>query len=475
MIRSFSHWAIALSAIAMVVCFTPRVQADDYQVGYHGNNASVGYHYDAPMDYHHTGRAYFGSTYNASPYTTYRYGFTAPNYYSGRAYIQGPSAYQSSYGYGYGSNYDSLGGWRNRQPVYRPTWYSGLTRRSLDTGQTTTWSPVGYGVGNYYGYNTGNYCAPQQQQYPAYQWRSMSTSETDRRQSSGCRDHEKQPCDCDKAHKDDHHKRRDHYEKRDDHGDRRPRWKQREERREHRDHDKWDRDEREDREDAREHREEMRERHERRREEMRERHEERREEMRNRRPRGDASEMPERRHVEIGSPGLYEWMEPEPQTVPVGPEDRVEVRRHERVDSDGWQLLRDGDLEQARDWFSQRVMNDGNDAELKVGYALSSAATGGLATGVWAMRRGMVLDADVLDGIEVDDELEGLVRDLIHEYTYASSSVISESDMAYMAASLHYMIGDYSHASKALDRALDRGDDSRSTIQLKALIDNKRW
>ena len=82
----------------------------------------------------------------------------------------------------------------------------------------------------------------------------------------------------------------------------------------------------------------------------------------------------------------------------------------------GWLLLAKGEAHKALKTFSVQKRKNPNNSILKVGYALAAAETGDLHKGVSAMRGALRSDPDALHNLSLDEDLQGIVKDLIHRY-----------------------------------------------------------
>ncbi len=127
----------------------------------------------------------------------------------------------------------------------------------------------------------------------------------------------------------------------------------------------------------------------------------------------------------------------------------------------GWAYLREGRPDKALQVFAREAPLHANDGVLKVGYALASAARGDRSRGVWAMRRALQIDPNVLHYIHLDDQLRPLVRRLVDTYA-------RYPDQAFMVAALHYLLRDRGAAQKAIHHAARDG--AASTKNLARLI-----
>ena len=133
----------------------------------------------------------------------------------------------------------------------------------------------------------------------------------------------------------------------------------------------------------------------------------------------------------------------------------------------GWLLLARGEAHRALKTFSVQTRNDPNNSILKVGYALAAAETGDLHKGVSAMRGALRSDPESLHNLKLDEDLQGIVKNLIHRYEddrYDTSLATAATD--FMIASLYYLLGDAESAGLVLPAQ----DTDSSTRNLDRLI-----
>jgi hypothetical protein len=139
-------------------------------------------------------------------------------------------------------------------------------------------------------------------------------------------------------------------------------------------------------------------------------------------------------------------------------------------DKHGWTLLAGGDQESALKTFSTQAQNDPKNGALKVGYALATAETGDLDRGVWAMRRAVRIDPDALHYLRLDEDMQGIVNNLIHRYEDDDYHTLEATDRDFMVASLYYLL----HNAEAAARILPDKDTHTSTQNLGRLIQQMR-
>jgi tetratricopeptide (TPR) repeat protein len=144
------------------------------------------------------------------------------------------------------------------------------------------------------------------------------------------------------------------------------------------------------------------------------------------------------------------------------------------ADSDtrlGWLLLANGEVHSAVKTFSIQTRKDPNNSILKVGYALAVAETGELHEGVSVMRGALRSDPDSLHYLMLDEDLQGIVKNLIHRYEDDSSyTSLATAARNFMVASLYYLLGDAESAGLILPVQ----DTDSSTRNLDRLIQQMR-
>ena len=136
----------------------------------------------------------------------------------------------------------------------------------------------------------------------------------------------------------------------------------------------------------------------------------------------------------------------------------------------GWVLLANGHYAQAGDIFSRDVRYRPSDGVARVGLSLSAAAGGDLERGVWAMRRAVQVDPEALVYVTLEASLQDRVDALVKRYQRQLERSPSDTDAAFMLASLSYLLGDDLTARRSIDEAVRYGDESQSTESLKRLI-----
>lgn len=139
---------------------------------------------------------------------------------------------------------------------------------------------------------------------------------------------------------------------------------------------------------------------------------------------------------------------------------------------DGWTLLAEGRTTAALQAFGRAAEGHPKEGRPKVGYALAAAASGDLDRGVWAMRRAFRIDPHATHYIDLSEPLRGTASGLIGRYRgELGGSRSGDADAWFMTAALRYLIHDRDEAREALDHAVEQGDNSPSTANLRSLIE----
>jgi len=137
----------------------------------------------------------------------------------------------------------------------------------------------------------------------------------------------------------------------------------------------------------------------------------------------------------------------------------------------GWLLLANGEVHSALKTFSIQTRNAPGNNILKVGYALATAKTGDLHKGVSLMRAALRSDPDSLHHLILDQNLQGIVKNLIHRYEDDGyHTTLATAARHFMIASLYYLLGD----AKSAGLILPAQDTDKSTRNLYRLIQQMR-
>lgn len=137
----------------------------------------------------------------------------------------------------------------------------------------------------------------------------------------------------------------------------------------------------------------------------------------------------------------------------------------------GWSLLARGEAHNAVKIFTIQTRNDPGNSILKVGYALAVAETGDLHKGISGMRGALRSDPDSLHHLILDQNLQGIVKNLIHRYEDDGyHTTLATAARHFMIASLYYLLGD----AKSAGLILPAQDTDKSTRNLYRLIQQMR-
>jgi hypothetical protein len=134
----------------------------------------------------------------------------------------------------------------------------------------------------------------------------------------------------------------------------------------------------------------------------------------------------------------------------------------------GWLQLANREYLDALNTFSTQARIEPNDGTLMIGYALAAAETGDLHKGVWAMRSALRIDPESLINLTLDASLEGIVKNLITQYSDDRQDTLAIVAKEFMIASLYYLLGDNDSAGKSLPVE----DTDSSTKNLSRLIEH---
>ncbi len=139
----------------------------------------------------------------------------------------------------------------------------------------------------------------------------------------------------------------------------------------------------------------------------------------------------------------------------------------------GWTLLGNNQASAALTDFGRQAQASPSKGALKVGYALASADLGQLDKGVWAMRRALRIDPHALHYVALDEHLNTKVEQIIQQYEKKLAYSSSNSDAAFMLASLYYLRRNIEAAHTNIDQAMLARHVSTSTRNLRSLIDKE--
>ena len=135
----------------------------------------------------------------------------------------------------------------------------------------------------------------------------------------------------------------------------------------------------------------------------------------------------------------------------------------------GWELLANSRISDASSAFAGNINNNVRPGESRVGFAVSSAASGNLDLGVKAMKRAFALNSGEVGSLMFDEKLLPMVEDLTRQYEARMDTGSSKNDDAFMLAAMYQMQGDPEMASMAMDYVVDAKSET-GTANLASLI-----
>ena len=135
----------------------------------------------------------------------------------------------------------------------------------------------------------------------------------------------------------------------------------------------------------------------------------------------------------------------------------------------GWELLANSRIADASSAFAGNINNNVRPGESRVGFAVSSAASGNLDLGVKAMKRAFALNSGEVGSLMFDEKLLPMVEDLTRQYEARMDTGSSKNDDAFMLAAMYQMQGDPEMASMAMDYVVDAKSET-GTANLASLI-----
>ncbi len=153
------------------------------------------------------------------------------------------------------------------------------------------------------------------------------------------------------------------------------------------------------------------------------------------------------------------------------PRSNSATKQRSLEDEKGWSLLAQGKARRAKSVFANQANSHPQAGQPKVGYALSSAMLGDLDGGVSAMRRALRTDPDSLHYLTVDEALQPYILDVADRYEERFNGSGRNPDNAFMISALRYLLDDTDAARFAIGQAIDNGDDSTSTANLRGLLE----
>ncbi len=134
--------------------------------------------------------------------------------------------------------------------------------------------------------------------------------------------------------------------------------------------------------------------------------------------------------------------------------------------SSGWDYFASGEYDRAQQEFGSEAEANPQAGLPKLGYALSTALSGNLDRGVWAMNRVLRFGPEALNFIPANTQIVDKIHVLIDLYTQYKP----EGDSYFMLAALHYLLNDVEQAKHFLDKSYDAGGANQSRDNLNDLI-----
>lgn len=136
----------------------------------------------------------------------------------------------------------------------------------------------------------------------------------------------------------------------------------------------------------------------------------------------------------------------------------------------GWLLLATGQAREARRAFYRETQIRPADGLPLIGYAISAGLLDRYAEAVAVMRDAMGIDPEALSEVPQHDDVFYMVEELLAYYEQQTRLTPGDPNAWYMTAALRYVIGEYTPAYFAIDRAIELGDSDQSALNLKGQI-----
>lgn len=150
---------------------------------------------------------------------------------------------------------------------------------------------------------------------------------------------------------------------------------------------------------------------------------------------------------------------------------RTTVIEVERCDAgDAWEDLEHGRWDRAQVRFATLAEKYEYDGLVRIGFAIAALKQHREQTGVWAMRRALVVDAEALLDVPLNSRLERHVDALSSRIRQSPPRGLPEADRWFLAAALETIAGRKYVAMEALDKAAEYGDDEASSHILRDLL-----
>lgn len=136
-----------------------------------------------------------------------------------------------------------------------------------------------------------------------------------------------------------------------------------------------------------------------------------------------------------------------------------------------WAALADGRFYEAADLFTDKIDDHPSLGLPRIGYAITAARYGDLATGVRAMREALHYDPESLRYVPRNELLDAKIDNVLERYRSSFERAQDQADPAFMIACLEFIRGHKVKSVQMLDRALKEGDDSVAAQNLRRLLD----
>lgn len=139
--------------------------------------------------------------------------------------------------------------------------------------------------------------------------------------------------------------------------------------------------------------------------------------------------------------------------------------------ADAWVMLSTGWPDESLAAFESLVDALPNDGQPLIGVAISAALMDKDIKAAAAMRQAMRIDPKSIQFVPVDQKLAAQLESLLERYDARAKARYGDTDALFMAASLHYLLGNDQAADYALHAATQFNDNDASTMNLRALLD----
>ena len=139
-----------------------------------------------------------------------------------------------------------------------------------------------------------------------------------------------------------------------------------------------------------------------------------------------------------------------------------------------WQDLANNQSRKALKKFGKLATQTPTNVMPKVGYALAAGLQGDHRRAVWAMRRAFRTNPQGIKFITKNENLSYRIMELVDEYNQSAKKSIKASGANFMLGALSYLQKDLYTAEYAATEAIENGDDTESTRNLFALVQNRK-